>query len=178
MGIKNNNGVDVNKLLNEKRPLPFNELWKVFGHEDDEFIGDSYSLWVMVKRGQLFNIADRHRLDINMENDYYQLESRDYVLDGEIESTVKEIDKLLEDIDGNCAKHLEATYHQKYNKAIKLLRELYDNSQDTRKLDEIFTSLCEGQFSRWYYSGIYGHGMPINEIVELIKVLEQQLEQD
>lgn len=169
---------NVNKLLNEKRTLPFNEIWKVFGHDDDEFILDSYRLWVMVKRRQLFNIADGHRLDIHMEDDYYQLESRDYVLDGEIENTVKEIDKLLEDIAGNCAKHLEATYHQKYNKAIKLLRELYDNSQDTSKLDEIFTLLCEGQFSRWYYSGIYGHGMPINEIVELIQVLEQQVERD
>ena len=95
-----------------------------------------------------------------------------------IEKTVTECTKLLEDITGNCAKHLEAAYQQKYNKAIKLLRELYDNSQNTNKLDEIFTLLCEGQFSRWYYSGIYGHGMPINEIVELIQVLEQQLQQD
>ena len=162
---------DIKKLLDRKYPLPFNELWKVFGNEDDEFILDNYRLWVMVKRGQLFNIADRNRLDIYMEDDYYQLESRDFVPE-------EEIDKLLEDITGNCAKHLEAAYHQKYNKAIKLLRELYDNSQSTNKLDEIFTLLCEGQFSRWYYSGIYGHGMPINEIVELIKVLEQQVQQD
>lgn len=169
---------DVKKLLERKYPLPFNELWKVFGHDDDEFILDNYRLWVMVKRGQLFNIADKNRLDIHMEDDYYQLESRDFVPEGAIENTIKGIDELLEDIDGNCAKHLEAAYHQKYNKAIKLLRELCDNSQDTNKLDEIFTLLCEGQFSRWYYSGIYGHGIPINEIVELIKVLERQVQQD
>ena len=158
METKDESRANINKLLNEKRPLPFNELWKVFGHDDDEFILDNYRLWVMVKRGQLFNIADKNRLDIHMEDDYYHLESRDFVPEG--------------------AKHLEAAYHQKYNKATKLLRELCDNSQDTNKLDEIFTLLCEGQFSRWYYSGIYGHGMPINEIVELIKVLEQQVQQD
>ena len=178
METKDKSRENINRLLNEKRTLPFNELWKVFGHDDDEFILDNYRLWVMVKRGQLFKIADKNRLDIHMEDDYYQLESRDFVPEGAIENTVKEIDKLLEDITGNCAQHLEAAYHQKYNKAIKLLRELCDNSQDTNKLDEIFILLCEGQFSRWYYSGIYGHGMPINEIVELIKVLEQQVQQD
>lgn len=235
----------IGELLGKQYPLPFNELWKVFGDVDDDLICYGYSDWVRMKRGQLFTIADRNGLYPYIRDDHYELTlseltqgvsldefivamglwciggklesylpksvsvdkinfeeilnekfTIDYynylyasIADGinrlhyrfkaeAIEKTVAECNKLLEDIVGNCAKYLEADYHQKYNKAIKLLRELYGNSQDTSKLDEIFTLLGEGEFSRWYYSGIYGHGMPITGIVKLIKVLEQQAQQD
>lgn len=93
--------------------------------------------------------------------------------DNELKLAIKECDKMLEDAIGNCAKHLEATYHQLYNKAIKLIGELSENSDNVRKLEETYALLCNGEFSRWYYSGIYGHGMPINEIVELIDNLNR-----
>lgn len=93
--------------------------------------------------------------------------------DKAIELTVKECDEELNDAIGDCAKHLEATYHQLYNKAIKLIGELSENSENVGKLEEAYALLCNGEFSRWYYSGIYSHGMPINEIVELIDNLNR-----
>lgn len=240
----------IGDKLNEQHPLPFNELRKIFGHKECDFIDDSYAFWVDTRFRRLFKVADQNGLGIHWgeDNEYYQLELRelsysmnlddfikrmgiwsvegdlgDYLKGGvggigidevdisklldahfnyddygrlckliknaidrlnyrlkvkSIELAVKECDEELNDAIGNCAKHLEATYHQLYNKAIKLIGELSENSKNVRKLEEAYALLCNGEFSRWYYSGIYGHGMPINEIVELIKVLEQQVQQD
>lgn len=232
----------IGDKLNEKHPLPFNELWKTFGHEECDFIDDCYDLWVSTRFRRLFNVANRHLLDIHWgeNNEYYQLELRelnhdvtldDFILtmgtwavegdlgyylpkgvnvdeidigkvidahfekydygrlckvienaidrfhyrlkDEVIELAVKECNGELSDSIGNCAKYLEATYHQLYNKAIKLIDELSENPENARKLEEAYALLCNGEFSRWYYSGIYGHGMAINEIVELIDNLNR-----
>lgn len=118
-----------------------------------------------------FNYDDYGRLCKLIKNAIDRLNYRLKVKS--IELVVKECDEELNDAIGNCAKHLEATYHQLYNKAIKLIGELSENSDNVRKLEETYDLLCNGEFSRWYYSGIYGHGMPINEIVELIDNLNR-----
>ena len=37
---------NIGKLLDKQYPLPFNELWKVFGDVDDDLICNNYSYWV------------------------------------------------------------------------------------------------------------------------------------
>ena len=89
--------------------------------------------------------------------------------DSELKLAIKECEKVLGNAIEDCSKHMESVYKAKFDEA----HELYDNSKTHGKLYEIYTLLCEGQFSRWYYSGIYSHGMPINEIVELIDTIKR-----
>ena len=68
---------NIGKWLDEKHPLPFNELWDVFGDTTDDEIRGHYLLWVRYKRNRLFDIADKNRLCVNISDDYYQIELRE-----------------------------------------------------------------------------------------------------
>ena len=93
--------------------------------------------------------------------------------DYELKQAIKECDEVLRNAIEDCSKHMESVYKAKFDEAMKLLHELYDNPKTHGKLYEIYTSLCEGQFIPWYYGGIHGNGMPINEIVELIDIIKR-----
>ena len=68
---------NIGKWLDEKHPLPFNELWEVFGDTTDEEIRGHYHLWVWRRKNRIFDIADKNRLWANIEDDYYQIELRE-----------------------------------------------------------------------------------------------------
>lgn len=68
---------NIGKWLDEKHPLPFNELWDVFGDTTDEEIRGHYHLWEWRSKNRIFGIADKNRLWVNIEDDYYQIELRE-----------------------------------------------------------------------------------------------------
>lgn len=68
---------NIGKWLDEKHPLPFNELWEVFGDTTDEEIRGHYHLWVWRRKNRIFDVADKNRLWVNIEDDYYQIELRE-----------------------------------------------------------------------------------------------------
>ena len=68
---------NIGKWLDEKHPLPFNELWEVFGDTTDEEIRGHYHLWEWRRKNRIFDIADKNRLWVNIEDDYYQIELRE-----------------------------------------------------------------------------------------------------
>lgn len=64
---------NIGKWLDEKHPLPFNELYEVFGDTLDEEIRGHYNSWVRDKRARLYNIAYKNGLSIFIDDDSYQL---------------------------------------------------------------------------------------------------------
>lgn len=70
-------GDNISKWLDEKHPLPFNELWEVFGDTTDSEIRGHYLLWVRYKRNRLFDIADKNGLFLHIDDDHYQIELRE-----------------------------------------------------------------------------------------------------
>lgn len=68
---------NIGKWLDEKHPLPFNELWDVFGDTTDDEIRGHYLLWVRYKRNRIFDIIDKNRLWGNIGDDHYQIELRE-----------------------------------------------------------------------------------------------------
>lgn len=92
--------------------------------------------------------------------------------DNELKLAIKECDKLLEDAIGDCAKHMESVYKAKFEEVIHMLQYLEGDARYTEGVHKMYTLLADGQFNRWYYGGIHGHGDSILNIAGYRAILK------
>lgn len=64
---------NIGNWLNTKYPLPFNELWNIFGDTLDGDIRAQYNQWVQSERRRLYSIADKNGLSLYIDDDYCEI---------------------------------------------------------------------------------------------------------
>lgn len=92
--------------------------------------------------------------------------------DNELKLAIKECDKLLEDAIGDCAKHMESVYKEKFDRVVHILQYLEGDARYTKSIQEFYSLLADGQFNRWYYGGIHGNGDSISNITSYLIILK------
>lgn len=123
--------------MDEKHPLPFNELWDVFGDTTDEEIRGHYHLWVWRSKNRIFDIADKHRLWANIEDDYYQIELR------ELTQGVS-LDEFISTMGVWCVRGELNSHLPKGIDVDKIdFEEILDRKFDVSDYDELYKSITE-----------------------------------